>query len=234
MIERRTTAIADRLLLLAAVVCTAAITFAAAKRSVDVQRAALLNPDAAEWKERAPDLFLVRMETTKGDIVVEVHRDWAPHGADRFYNLVRNGYYDDSRFFRVIAGKWVQFGINGDPAISTVWRNRTIPDDARAVSNTAGTVAYAFAVANGRATQVFINLRDNSATHDSVGFAPLGRVVEGMDHAQALNAEYGEKSGGGIRAGHQDRMFSEGNAYLDADFPRLDRIVRAAIVKQRP
>lgn len=227
-------------LLVASFACAAAIAIAANVRAgqrgsdSDARRAVLLNPDAGEWKERAPDLFRVRMETTKGAIVIELHRDWAPHGADRFFNLVRNGYYDDTRFFRVIEGRWAQFGINGDPAISTVWRNRTIPDDPRAVSNTAGTIAYAFAVPNGRATQVFINLRDNSATHDSVGFAPFGRVVEGMDIALALNAEYGEKSGSGIRAGHQDRLFAEGNTYLDKKFPRLDRIERATIVKDQP
>jgi peptidyl-prolyl cis-trans isomerase A (cyclophilin A) len=197
----------------------------------DARRALLLNPDAAEWRVRAPELFRVRMETSKGAIVIEVHRNWAPYGADRFFNLVRNGYYDDTRFFRVIENRWAQFGINGDPAISAAWRKRTIPDDARAVSNTLGTIAYAFAVADGRATQVFINLRDNSATHDAEGFVPFGRVVEGMEHALALNAEYGEKAGSGIRAGHQDRLFAEGNAYLDKEFPQLDRIVRATIVK---
>jgi peptidyl-prolyl cis-trans isomerase A (cyclophilin A) len=213
---------------------TGALTITAADHSRDEKRDLLLNPDAPAWKEGAPDLFRVRMETSKGDIVIEVHREWAPNGADRFYNLARNGYYDDSRFFRVIAGKWAQFGINGDPTISTVWRNRTIPDDPRAVSNTEGTVAYAFAVANGRATQMFINLRDNSATHDAIGFAPFGRVVEGMDHALALNSEYGETSGSGIRAGHQDRLFAEGNAYLDKNFPRLDRITKMVVVSEKP
>jgi len=212
----------------------AAITFAIASRPADVKRDLLLNPDAQEWKEHAPDYFCVRMETSKGAIVIEVHREWAARGADRFFNLVRNGYYDDTRFFRVVAGKWAQFGINGDPTVSAVWRNRTIQDDPRAVSNTAGTIAYAFAVADGRATQVFINLRDNSATHDSVGFAPFGRVVEGMDRALALNAEYGESSGSGIRAGHQDRLFAEGNAYLDSAFPRLDKLAKAVVVKDQP
>jgi peptidyl-prolyl cis-trans isomerase A (cyclophilin A) len=212
-------------------VCGIGAGFASPQSPVKEQRTFLLNPDAAEWKGRAPDLFRVRMETSKGAIVIEVHREWAPHGADRFFKLVRYGYYDDSRFFRVIAGRWAQFGINGDPAISSVWRNRTIPDDPRTVSNTTGTIAYAFAVADGRATQVFINLRDNSPTHDAGGFVPFGRVVEGMEHALALNAEYGETSGSGIRAGHQDRLFAEGNAYLDKAFPRLDRIVRAIIVE---
>lgn len=194
-----------------------------------INREILLHPEAPEWKEHAPETFRVRMETTKGDIVIEVHRDWSPNGADHFYNLARFGYYDDIRFFRAIKDHWAQFGINGDPAISKIWRNQTIPDDPRVVSNTEGTIAYAFAVANGRTTQVFINLRDNSPTHDSGNFVPFGRIVEGMDHALALNSEYGEHSGSGIRAGHQDKLFDEGNTYLDREFPRLDRLVRATI-----
>ncbi|RPJ64373.1 MAG: peptidylprolyl isomerase [Acidobacteria bacterium] len=178
---------------------------------------------------RAPELFRVRLETTRGRIVVEVHRDWAPLGADRFYNLVAAGYYDDSRFFRVIRGKWAQFGINGDPRVSAAWRDRTIPDDPRVQTNTRGTVAFAFAVPNGRTTQVFINLQDNAATHDKEPFAPFGRVVEGMEVADALNAEYGETSGSGIRAGKQAPLFEAGNRYLAEHFPRLDVIKRATI-----
>lgn len=179
---------------------------------------------------QAPDVYRVRVETTKGTFVVEVHRDWAPVGADRFYELVRSHYYDDSRFYRVVAGKWVQFGIAGDPKTATEWRTRTIPDDPPTQSNVRGTIAFAFAVPNGRATQVYINLGDNS-NQDSQGFAPFGRVVEGMDVVASLNSEYGEHSGGGIRAGHQDPMFAGGNRYLDANYPRLDRLVRAVIVQ---
>jgi cyclophilin family peptidyl-prolyl cis-trans isomerase len=178
---------------------------------------------------RAPDVFRVRLDTTRGAIVIEAHRAWAPLGADRFYNLVAAGYYDGSRFFRVIAGKWAQFGINGDPRVSAIWRDRTIPDDPRVETNARGTVAFAFAVPNGRTTQVFINLRDNAETHDKEPFAPFGRVVEGMEAADALNAEYGENSGSGIRAGKQGPLFEGGNRYLDAHFPRLDRIRRASI-----
>src|ERR1017187_3591872 len=141
----------------------------------------LLDPAAPAMSSRAPDLFDVRLETSKGEIVIEVHRDWSPHGADRFYNLVRAGYYDDARFFRVVAGRWAQFGINGDPQISRSWRNETIPDDPRRESNARGTVAFAFAVANGRATEVFINLRNNSATHDPEPFVPFGRIAGGME-----------------------------------------------------
>ena len=192
----------------------------------------LLRPDAAAMNRRAPDVFDVRMETTKGEIVIEVHRDWSPHGADHFYNLVRAGYYDDSRFYRVIQGKWAQFGINGDPKISNVWRPRTIPDDPRVESNTRGTVAFAFAVPNGRTTQVFINLKDNSVTHDSQ-FVPFGKIVKGMEVADALNAEYAETSGGGIRGGKQQPLFDQGNVYLQKNFPHLDVIVRARVVNGR-
>jgi peptidyl-prolyl cis-trans isomerase A (cyclophilin A) len=192
----------------------------------------LLTPDAPEMNRRAPERFNVRFETSKGVILIEVHRDWAPNGADRFYNLVRAGYYDQVRFHRVVEGRWAQFGINGDPKVSSVWRARTIPDDPRRESNVRGTVAYAFAVANGRTTQVFINLRDNSATHDAEPFAPFGRVAEGMDVVDKLNAEYGESAGGGIRAGKQGPLFEVGADYLERNFPRLDYIVRATVVER--
>jgi len=190
----------------------------------------LLTPDAPEMNRRAPARFNVRLETSKGVILIEIHRDWGPHGVDRFYNLTRAGYYDQVRFHRVIKGQWAQFGIHGDPKVSNVWRTRTIPDDPRRESNVRGTIAYAFATPNGRTTQVFINLRDNSATHDAEPFAPFGRIVEGMDVADALNAEYGESSGGGIRAGKQGPLFEGGNAYLERNFPRLDYIIRATVV----
>lgn len=189
----------------------------------------LHNPDAPELNQRAPKRFDVRLETSRGDLVIEVHRDWAPRGADRFYNLVRAGYYDGGRLFRVIRGRWAQFGINGDPKISSLWRERTFPDDPRVESNLRGTIAFAFAVPNGRATQVFINLRDNSATHDPESFVPFGRVIAGMEIADALNAEYGELSGGGIRGGKQAPLFELGNAWLDRHFPRLDYIKRATV-----
>jgi cyclophilin family peptidyl-prolyl cis-trans isomerase len=192
----------------------------------------LLTPDAPEMNRRAPERFNVRFETSKGVILIEVHRDWAPNGADRFYNLVRAGYYNQVRFHRVIEGRWAQFGINGDPKVSSAWRGRTIPDDPRRESNVRGTVAYAFAVANGRTTQIFINLRDNSATHDAEPFAPFGRVAEGMDVVDKLNAEYGESAGGGIRAGKQGPLFEGGVDYLKRNFPRLDYIVRATVVER--
>jgi cyclophilin family peptidyl-prolyl cis-trans isomerase len=181
--------------------------------------------------QRAPDLFSVQLQTTKGSIVIELHRAWAPHGVDRFYNLVAHGYYNDSAIFRVIAGKWAQFGINGDPEIAQVWRARTIPDDPRVESNVRGTVFFAFKDVNGRATQAVISLRDNSEVFDKEPFVPIGKVVKGMDVADALYSEYGEQSGGGIRAGKQDTLFKEGNKYLKANYPKLDYIVKATIEK---
>jgi peptidyl-prolyl cis-trans isomerase A (cyclophilin A) len=178
----------------------------------------------------APPVFRVGIDTTKGAIVVEVHRDWSPNGADRFYELVTSGYYDDNRFFRVVAGRWAQFGINGDPAVAKAWRDRPIPDDPRRQSNVRGTVAFAFAVPNERTTQVYIALTDLSATQDDQGFVPFGQVVSGMEVADALNSEYGESSGSGIRAGRQQPLFDGGNAYLDRAFPRLDRIVKAVVL----
>lgn len=189
----------------------------------------LLDPDAPELNRRAPDQFKARLETSKGPMLLEIQRDWSPAGVDRFYNLARTGYYDGVRFHRVIKDRWAQFGINGDPRISKAWRTRTIPDDPRVQSNVRGTIAYAFAVPNGRTTQLFINLQDNSLTHDKEPFVPLGRVVLGMDVAGALYADYGETSGGGIRAGKQAPLFEGGNAYLAREFPRLDYIVRATI-----
>ncbi len=189
----------------------------------------LLKPDAPEFTAPAPARCVVRFDTSRGAIDIEVTRDWAPRGADRFVNLVRYGYYDAARFFRVTAGRWVQFGIAADPKVAQAWRTRTFPDDPFTQSNVRGTVAFAFAVPNGRTTQIFINLRDNSATHDAEPFTPFGRVIAGMDVADALTSEYGEGAGG-IRAGHQDPVFEGGNAYLLEKFPHLDYIKTARVL----
>jgi cyclophilin family peptidyl-prolyl cis-trans isomerase len=176
----------------------------------------------------APAVFRVRIETSAGDFTIEVHRDWAPRGAARFEKLVRAKYFDDSRFFRVVAGRWAQFGIGGRPEIARKWRDRTIADDVPRQSNTRGFVAFANTGPDTRATEVFINLGDNSARNDKeAGFAPFGKVVEGMDVVDKLFSGYSEKSGGGMRAGKQAKLFEEGNAYLDREFPRLDRLIRA-------
>jgi imidazolonepropionase-like amidohydrolase/cyclophilin family peptidyl-prolyl cis-trans isomerase len=177
----------------------------------------------------APGTFRVRLETSKGAMLIELHRDWAPYGVDRFYDLVRAGYFEDGRFYRVIKDRWAQFGINAAPAVSAQWRDQNIPDDPFRESNLRGTVAFAYSVPNGRTTQVFINLGDNSAKHDKEPFVPIGKVVEGMDVADALYSGYGETSGGGIRGGKQEQLFQQGNAYLDKNFPRLDRITRATL-----
>ena len=191
----------------------------------------LLNPAAPEFQARAPDRAIVRLDTSRGTIDIEVTRDWAPRGADRFVTLVRHGYYDDTRFFRVRPGRWAQFGINGDPAIARAWRNQTFPDDPFVQSNRRATVAFAFAVPNGRTTQVFFNTGENAATHDKEPFTPFGRVTSGMEHVDAFNAEYGEGPGG-IRAGKQDPFFAGGNAWLLQQFPRLDYIRRATILER--
>lgn len=183
----------------------------------------------------APKEFKVRLDTTKGAIVIDVHRDWAPNGVDRFYELVTSRYYDEAAIFRIRKGTWAQFGIAADPKLAQAWRTKTIPDDPwKGVSNKRGTIAYAFKDPNGRTTQVFINLKDNSATHDlsdqnQAPFIVFGEVTQGMDVADSLYAEYGEAAGGGIRAGHQDPVFEGGNDYLKKHFPLLDDIKRATI-----
>lgn len=179
---------------------------------------------------RAPERFVVRLATTKGDIRIDVQRAWAPRGADRFYELVRAGYYDDVAFSRVVTGKWAQFGINGDPKVAKAWRTRTIPDDPFREANVRGTVAFAFAVPNGRTTQVFVNLVDNRATHDKEPFVPFGRIDDrGMEVVDRFYAGYGEDAGSGIRSGKQEPIFEGGNAYLRRTYPLLDYIVTATI-----
>jgi len=183
------------------------------------------------WHRPAPEVFRVQFETTAGSFTIEAHREWAPHGTDRFYQLVRAKYYDDSRFFRVVPGKWVQFGIAGDAKAAQSWRGRTIPDDELKEHNLPGFVAFSNTGPNTRSTQIFINLGDNTAQNDKeAGFAPFGRVVEGMDVVERLYGGYGEHSGGGMRAGHQDAMFVGGNGYLDREFPKLDRLIRARVL----
>ena len=171
----------------------------------------------------------VRIETSKGPLVVEVNREWAPRGADRFLELVRSKFFDDSRFFRVRAKYIAQFGIAGDPAVTRKWAGREFPDDSVRTSNVRGTFAFAMTGPNQRNTQVYINLVDNTQL-DAQGFSPVGRVVEGMDVVDQLYAGYGEDAGGGLRLGRQQDMLAHGNAHLDARFPKLDKLIRAKIV----
>jgi cyclophilin family peptidyl-prolyl cis-trans isomerase len=190
---------------------------------------ALRDPSSTFWKEHAPAVYRVRVETTAGAFTMEVRREWAPIGGDRFWNLVRAGFYDDSRFYRV-TNRFAQFGIAGRPDIAGVWRDVTIADDPVRESNTRGRFAFAMTGPNARTTQIYICRVDMSA-QDKDGFAPLGMVVEGMDVVDRLYDGYAETSGGGMRAGRQRRLFEEGNAHLDRDFPKLDRLLRARIVE---
>jgi peptidyl-prolyl cis-trans isomerase A (cyclophilin A) len=186
---------------------------------------ALSNP--AALTEKAPATFKAKFDTSKGAFVVQVNRDWAPNGVDRFYNLVKNGFFDNARFFRVVSGFMVQFGINGDPKLSPAWRNAKIPDDTVKQSNKRGYITFATSGPNSRTTQVFVNFKDNAGL-DGQGFAPFGQIVTGMDVVDKLYAEYGEGAPGG-RGPEQMRVQSEGNAYLAKDFPKLDFIKRATI-----
>lgn len=196
-------------------------------------RQRLLNPADTFFTEAAAALTRIRLDTTAGVIVIDVHRAWAPRGADRFVNLVRAGFYNDATVFRIRPGTWAQFGIPADPAVAQAWRLQTFPDDPFRETNTRGTVAFAFAVPDGRTTQVFINLRNNAATHDKEPFVPFGRVTEGLDVADHFFAGYGEGLGG-IRAGKQDPAFAEGNAFFDRVYPKLDRIRTASLVVRAP
>jgi peptidyl-prolyl cis-trans isomerase A (cyclophilin A) len=185
----------------------------------------LLDPSKAT--EKAPERFRVRFETTKGPFVVEVHRKWAPRGADRFYNLVKLGYYDGVTFFRVLDDFMAQFGIHGDPKVSRVWRDARIPDDPVIQSNTRGMVTFATAGPDTRTTQIFINYKDNSSL-DGMGFAPFGRVVEGLKVVDALYSGYGEGAPRGSGP-DQARAQAEGNDYFRREFPKLDHIETARL-----
>lgn len=183
----------------------------------------------AELAETAPDVFRARFQTNEGAFVVEVDRAWAPNGADRFYVLVKNGYFDGARFFRVIDGFMAQFGMHADPYVTAAWRNHPIPDDQVAQSNLRGNLTFAATASpNSRTTQVFINLVDN-ANLDEMGFAPVGQVVEGMDVVDNLYSGYGEAAPMGSGP-LQQNIAARGNAYLNESFPELDYVEQASIV----
>jgi peptidyl-prolyl cis-trans isomerase A (cyclophilin A) len=210
-----------RSIVTAAAVLLVASTLFAQGGGVDLSKAKLRTP--AQLTEQAPASFKAKFETSKGNFVVEVHREWAPKGADRFYNLVKNGFFDDTRFFRVVPDFMVQFGLNGDPAIQTHWANANITDDPVKQSNKKGYITFATRGANTRTTQLFINYKDNAGL-DRQGFAPFGEVVSGMDVVEKINSQYGEKP-------VQGTIQSEGNAYLNKEFPKLDYIKKATIAK---
>jgi peptidyl-prolyl cis-trans isomerase A (cyclophilin A) len=210
------------------ILCSAVMAFGAvAAMAAQVGgNAALRNP--AALKEKAPETYSVKFDTSAGPFTVEVTRSLAPNGADRFYNLVKNGYYNGARFFRVIPGFMVQFGINGDPAVNRAWQTARIQDDPVKGSNTRGTITFAqTSEPNSRTTQVFINF-GNNASLDSQRFAPFGKVASGMEIVDKINSEYGEGAPGG-RGPRQDLAQSQGNAYLTKDFPKLDYIKTATI-----
>jgi peptidyl-prolyl cis-trans isomerase A (cyclophilin A) len=215
--------------LLCALVFFAAVTLAQAddtNRAISMTAPAFADP--AKLTEKAPETFKVQFDTTKGKFTIEVTRSLSPNGADRFYNLVRSGYFKDIAFFRVIPGFMCQFGIHGDPNVSAKWREAAIADDPVKGSNTRGTITFATAGPNTRTTQLFINFADNSNL-DGMGFSPFGKVVEGMDVVDKINGEYGEGAPGGSGPG-QGRVQMEGNSYLKKDFPNLDYIKSATIL----
>jgi peptidyl-prolyl cis-trans isomerase A (cyclophilin A) len=201
---------------------------AALNGQVDLAKVGKLRTPSA-FTEQAPATFKANFETSKGTFVIEVHRDWAPMGADRFYNLVKNGFYDDVRFFRVIEGFMAQFGIHGSPAVAAAWRGAQIKDDPVKQSNKRGFVTFATAGPNTRTTQLFINFRDNAGL-DRQGFAPFGQVVSGMDVVDKIYSGYGEGAPNG-KGPEQGRLQQEGNAYLQKEFARLDYIKSATIAK---
>lgn len=179
-----------------------------------------MNP--ASLRAKAPDSYRAKFTTTKGDFVVEVDRSWAPRGADRFYNLVANGFFTDASFFRIVSGFIVQFGIPAKPSVAAVWQRANIADDPVKQSNKKGTLVFATAGPGTRTTQLFINLNNNAGL-DAQGFSPIGKVIEGMDVVLSLYKGYGE-------APDQQLVQTQGKAYLDKKFPKLDSIKSAAIV----
>jgi peptidyl-prolyl cis-trans isomerase A (cyclophilin A) len=172
--------------------------------------------------DEVPAVYKVKFETSGGDFVIEVNREWAPVGADRFHELVSKGFFDECRFFRVVPDFMVQFGINGDPAVQKEWRDARVKDDKVTQSNKRGYITFATSGPNSRTSQVFINFKDNSFL-DRQGFAPFGKVVEGMDVVDKINAEYGESP-------DQFSIQSKGNEYLKKEFPKLDYIKKATVL----
>lgn len=188
---------------------------------------ALLDPALAV--ERAPDAFRVKLETTKGDVVILVNRSWAPKGADRFYNLVKIGYYENVAFYRVIKGFMAQCGFHGDPAITAAWSRERITDDPILQANTRGMVTFAMSGPDTRTTQFFVNYADNSYLKEHGPFAPFGKIISGMDVIDSFYGGYGEGAPRG-RGPSQSQIAGKGNAYLEQSFPKLDYINRATIV----
>jgi peptidyl-prolyl cis-trans isomerase A (cyclophilin A) len=193
------------------------------------ERNPLLDPKAPAVNLTAPAEFKVKLETTKGNVVLKVTRDWAPKGADRFFSLVKNGFYDECRFYRVLPKFIAQFGIHGVPAVSAKWRGAPIDDDPPKQKNTRGRLTFAKGGPNARTTNLFINLKDSAAL-DAQGFAPIGEVIEGMEIVDQLHSGYGDGAPKG-RGPSQKRIYEEGNAWLQKDFKDLDFLKSAKIVE---
>lgn len=189
----------------------------------------LLDPSLPDWVGAAPPVFKVKFATTKGDIIIEVTREWSPRGADRFYGLVKNGYYDDVAFFRVVGGFMAQFGIHGSPEVSAVWSEAKIADDPVVQSNKRGMLSFAKGGPNTRTTQVFINYADRNERLDSSGFSPFGKVIQGMEVADSLYNGYGDAPPAG-KGPNQGILRMRGNDYLRAEFKELDYIKTARII----
>src|ERR1700733_5101416 len=210
---------------------SAASKTATTKTGTAAARPSLLNP--ASLRAKAPELFKAQFMTTAGDIVIEVHRDWSPHGADRFYNLVKAGFFDGVAFFRVHPGFMVQFGVSPKPAVAKAWDMANIPDDPVMGSNKRGTITFATAGPNTRTTQLFINFADNSAL-DRQGFSPFGTVTDGMDVVDKIYPGYGEIPAMGGKGPEPDKIEAEGDAYLIKNFPKIDKIKTAKILPAEP
>ncbi len=202
----------------------AAVSYAA-------RRALWLDPSNAEWRRTAPPISHLRFETTKGDFVLELHRDWGPIGADRLYNLARLGYYDDTRFHRVNARYIAQWGLHGDSAVNAAWKGRYLADDPPRSRNAPGAFAFSYEGPGKpatRNTQIYVNLADN-ARNDGEPFTILGTVIAGMAVLDSLYSGYGENAGSGVRQGRQGPLERGGNAFMDREYPKLDRTIRVTV-----
>jgi len=198
---------------------------APAEKPADAAPAAPVE-DTSKWPATAPDVFKVKFECSNGDFVLEIHKDWAPIGVERFYEVCKEGVYNEARFFRVVPGFVVQWGIPSDPNVGAQWREANIKDDKPTQTNAPGTITFATSGPNSRTTQLFINYGDNGRL-DGMGFAPFGKVVEGMDVVKAIYAQYGEEPNQGL-------IQSKGNAYLKSAFPKMDYIKTVRLVQDAP
>ena len=227
----RSNHLAISLVVLFAIACARSSPVGSSATPATDRKALLLDPSNAEWRKPAPPVSHLRFETSKGVFVLELVREWGPIGADRLYNLARLGYYDDTRFHRVNRNYIVQFGLHGDPAVNAVWKDEYLMDDPPRSMNARGTFAFAMkgpTNPNTRNTQIYINLADNSRNNGEP-FTVLGRVIEGMSVLDSLYSGYGENSGAGVRQGRQGPLEAGGNAYLDREYPLLDRILRVTV-----